>query len=377
MLPVLYVNLGINTNNNFDNMITKKSTLNTSCISNKVKTNFDYSTTYETKDNVLKILCFNSHFSPNSTTSNDGYAIVEGKIYASLVYETSENDEIKIKQITDTFNVKTDVEMENLSAGSTLDLSFKVDKSYDNISTDLDEGNSVITVVNKINVCGVAFKDVSIDVVEDLYSTDNEVELNYANREYIAKTNNKTCVENVLSEISLSKDEAAIDEIVSNLNANAEITNTYIKDNFVFIEGVVSSYLVYIDENKEFCQKQIEIPFVVNTKIEEEKLCTNHTSVSVLNCKVKVKRGIIIEIEYDLCFDLCEYVTENKEIVDNLTIGKTIDFSNYDYQIYIAKPNESIWQLSKRIKVYPDELSKLNHNLPSTFVGGEKVIIKR
>ena len=64
-------------------------------------------------------------------------------------------------------------------------------------------------------------------------------------------------------------------------------------------------------------------------------------------------------------------------MVNNLSIGKALDFSMYDYQIFIAKPDETIWDLSKRIKITPDQLTSYNKNLPPIMTGGEKVIIKR
>lgn len=64
-------------------------------------------------------------------------------------------------------------------------------------------------------------------------------------------------------------------------------------------------------------------------------------------------------------------------MVDNLSIGKALDFGMFDYQIFIAKPDETMWDLCKRIKINPDEIGKYNPNLPLVMTGGEKVIVKR
>ena len=376
--PVLYINLGMNSNANaYENMITKKSQLNTTTISNFVNTSFEYTTTFETKDNINKVLCHDSYFTATGVTANDNYAIVDGKLFSTLVYETTVNDETVIKEIVDCFNVKTDVEIPNITKENLLDLTFCLDKNAENIVTEIEDGNSIITVTNKIKVKGVVLKDISVDIVEDMYSVENELELNYTNREYVCNCNKKDVVENVSNEISLNKDEPAIDEVISNLHVCPEITNTYAKDGNLYVEGVVSSSFVYLDENREYKFKQLELPFVINTKCEQEKLYSNNISVSVLSCKVKAKRGTIIEIDYELNVSCCVYSTNEKEIVNNVTLGKSLDFSNYDYQIYIAKQNETLWDLSKRVKVYPDELNKYNKDLPSVFEGGEKVVIKR
>lgn len=376
--PILHMNLGLNLNSvSYENMITKKSQQNANAIEKFVNTKFNYTTTFETKDQITKVLCHTSSFSPSLVSANDGYAIVEGKLYSTLVYEVSDSTDSVIKEIKDCFNIKTDVEIEGLTKNTKLDLCFLTNKNEETISTEFEDNNSVVTISNSINLKGVALKEVCFDIVEDLYSTENDIELTRTNRDFVCETNFKCVSESVFNEISLNKDEAAIDFAVSNLNICPEITNVYVKDNSMYAEGVVSSWFMYLDENKEYKQKQVEIPFVVNTKIEEEVLNYKNLTVSVADCKTRVKRGTIIEIEYELNLFCSVYKTKSAEIVNNINIGKPLDFGNYDYQIFIAKPSETLWNLCKRIKVYPDELHKYNKDLPFLFEGGEKVIIKR
>ena len=68
-------------------------------------------------------------------------------------------------------------------------------------------------------------------------------------------------------------------------------------------------------------------------------------------------------------------------------LGKTLGHSysplihsylgEYDYQIFIAKQGETMWDLCKRIKISPENISQYNKDLPLVMNGGEKVIIKR
>ena len=134
---------------------------------------------------------------------------------------------------------------------------------------------------------------------------------------------------------------------------------------------------MYVDENKEIKSKLVEIPFAINTKIEAENMPVHHLHLSITTNKFKVRRGTIIELEYDILACVCLYKTETKEMITNISVGKELDFSKYDYQIFLAKPNETMWHLCKRIKCIPEDLNKCNKELPSIFNGGEKVIIKR
>ncbi len=378
LVMVSYLNLAMGNNLQTNEMlITKKSQFQTNSIKQYVNTKFEHTQNLETKDNINKILCHNSYFSCDKTTAENGYAVVEGKFVSNLVYETTQNDETMVKELKEVSSVKYDVEIEGLNKENILDLCFTLDKSKEEISTELEDNLSVVTIKNTICVYGVVLNSVELDVIDDLYSTTNEVEAVLTKREVTKKAENYTLSETVSNEINLTNEETAIDEIVANLNQNIEVTNTYIKDNSIFLEGVVSSNLIYIDENKEFKNKTLEVPFVINTKISANNLGCVHHQVTLVDSKIKVKRGTNIDMEYSLYVNMTVYEKETREMVDSFKIGKQLDFSKYDFQIFIAKPNETTWDLCKRIKIAPDELTKYNKDLPLIMEGGEKVIIKR
>ncbi len=377
-VPIVYVNLAMNASLPMDEQtISKKSTFATKTIVNKIETNFNYTTNFETNNNISKILNSESVFCLSELTPQDGYAIVEGKLFSNIIYETTENEETVVKSLSDVFNIKTDLELENLTQDSVLDLTFKVDSSCENITTELEDDNNIITINNVIKVKGLVLKDVSLELVEDLYSTKNELEINKTTREFMCTTKKACLSEIVAGEISLNKDESAIEEIVSNNTICSEITNSYVKNNTLYFEGIINSTVIYLDESKELKRKLVELPFVLNTKIECTSLPTNHIELSINTNKIKARRGTIIEIEYDVEICACVYENKNQEIIDGITLGKSLDFSQFDYQIFIAKPNESIWELCKRIKCHPDDINLYNKNLPISFSGGEKIIIKR
>lgn len=376
--PVVYLNIGIaNKASSFDNMVLKKSEINTSTISGKVDTSFEYTTNFETRDNISKILCYNAYFCPISTSATDGGAIVEGKLYSKLIYETNDGENIKIKELNDIFNVKTEINLPFVERDCMLDLTFEINKSMTNINTDFEEGNSIVTITHTIQLCGVSIKNISIDVVDDMYSTENEIELSTTKRDYNKNVQTELITDNISGEITLNSNEPAIDEIISNCNINAEITNNYLKDGYLILEGIISSHLIYIDENKEYVQKHLELPFVINTNIELDGLDCLHSQIDIVDCKTKVKRGTIIELDYAVQICLHIYQKDSRDIIDNFTLGKPLDFSNFDFQIFLAKPNESLWELCKRIRIAPEEISKYNKDLPLVMEGGEKVIIKR
>ena len=333
-VPVVYVNLALPCNPNLDEQtICRNSNFTTNTIVNKINTSFNYTTNLETQNNISKILNSNSRFSLGSVSAQDGYTIVEGKLFTCVIYETEENEETRIKQLCDIFNVKTDLELPDLKQDSILDLNFTLDNSAETITTELEDNNSVITINHEIKVKGLELKEVNVDCVEDLYSTKNELEISKTSREFICETKSNCFNESIVGEVSLNKDEPVIEDIIANLNPNAEITNTYIKNKTIHFEGLINSTVVYVDEVKELKSKVVEIPFVVNSKIEMDILPVNHINITLNTSKIRARRGTIIEIEYDMEICLNLFKSANKELIDNVTVGKVIDYSQYDYQI--------------------------------------------
>ena len=99
--------------------------------------------------------------------------------------------------------------------------------------------------------------------------------------------------------------------------------------------------------------------------------------MDIIDSRFKVKRGTLVEFEYSICLYVCLYIKDQVELVDSIAIGKPLEFGNYDYQIFIGKPEETTWEVCKRTKTSPEQLKQTNPNLPLVLSGGEKIIIKR
>jgi len=378
LTPVAYMNLGVpNSTTSNEMMICKRKEIQTNTISNFINTQFEHVSVIETKEEISKVLCNTSNICVTNVEAEDGYAVVEGKINHCVVIEYLENDTAVIKEIKHSESFKHDIEIAELKKGTILDLSFAINKTGDDITTEIENNSSFINIKNRIKVCGVAIKPISVDVIDDMYSIENEIETTISQRDYSKNVESFNITETIANELTLGAEETAIDEIIANLNTCAEITNTYIKDGTIHIEGIVSSTLICIDENKDYKNKFIELPFVINTKIPAVSLGCTNSQISILDCRTKVKRGTIIEIEYTVFAHISTHTKETHQVVDNFTIGKAINFGNYDYQIFIAKQGESLWDLAKRIKISTENLMQYNKNLPLVMEGGEKVIIKR
>lgn len=376
--PVLYINIPLNISIlENETLISKKDTVETNQISCFVNSMFKHTSTFETSSNISKVLCVDSYFSPTQATAKSNSIYVEGKLHCCLVYESNENDETKRKELQDTFNVATEIQDISVSEQDLLDLQFSIDKSKENISTDFEDNNSIVTISNEIKFCGVAIKKLPIEIVDDIFCTEHELNLSQQEREFTSICNTKTISDNVYGEVVLTDKENAIDEVISNLHITPEITNAYIKNDNLVFEGIISSHLCFVDETKQCNHKHLEIPFILNTKIELEHTEDINYQIYVCDCKIKVKRGTIIEVDYSIQIVLNCYTKHRKSIIDSVALGSKLNLKEYDYQIYLSHSGETMWELCKRIKISPEKLAETNKDLPLVMTGNEKVVIKR
>ncbi len=376
--PVVYINIALANNvANTENMITRVSSVEATTMSDRVNSTTTNTVNLECRDTVSKILCYDSSITGVTITAYDEYAVVEGKIHSHLLYECMHEDESELKELFETNSLKAEVQIPGLTHDCQLDVNVCLDRSKEVLTSDLEDGVNIVNVQHTISVEGISTKNITVNVLDDAYSVENEIELSTTTREIDIMHQCDKVVDTISGEITLAPDETAIDMIIANLNTVAELTNSYIKDQTLYFEGVISSHLIYLDENKELKGRTVELPFVVKTKTELDHLDCVRTNVTITDSRVRAKRGTIIELEYTLDITMCMYIHNSRAMIDNVTVGKAIDNSMYDYQIFIAKPNESMWDLCKRIKIAPEDISKFNKDLPLVMTGGERVVIKR
>ena len=162
------------------------------------------------------------------------------------------------------------------------------------------------------------------------------------------------------------------------VNSSSNVTQYVVKDNTIVVEGVISGNLIYLDENRETKNLPTQLPFSINIKQEvSDELCALHLSIIPINCKCKIKRGNTLMIDYELHINGTAYIKNETDLIVNVKYGKTLNYGDIAFQIYVAQPNESCWDLCKRLHTTQDKLSEYNKENPVTYQGGEKVIVYR
>ncbi len=364
-------------NSSSKDLICKKNIVSaTSCVQQINKTtNFDFDFKLDTKIN--KMLSYDSKVIIEDNSCCDGYILVKGQILNNIIYEVEQNETNIIKIYSNSTPFKCEIEATSCDNECVADLSAYINLNTTQITPDITDNETKFNFEYYIVFNGYVYKTINIDVVEDVYSLDNFVEPETSIYKTCQKQPYIKVSENVDTEITLS-DELNIDEILGMINTNSNVIQHSIKENAIIIEGVVNGNLLYLDENR--CVKQLptQLPYSISIKQESiDNLCGLHLSVVPTNCKCKIKRGNILMVDYELFVTGNAYTKKEISLIDNIKFGKPLNYGDISFQIYIAKPNENIWELCKRLHISQEKLVEYNNEIPTTYSGGEKIVVYR
>ena len=372
------LNSGLNTFNQIgDGLVAKKSTLQAnSCVQNINKTtNYDFDFTLGAKIN--KVLSCNSKMIVDDAKCYDGYILISGQILNTIIYETDNGGLASIKVANNSTPFKCEIEATACDGDCVADVASYINLDATQITTDIGDSETKFNFEYCIVASGYIYKTINIDIVEDLYSTNTEIETISNAHLICSKAPHFKTTENVDSEITLA-DELNVDEILGMANTTASVTQYSVKDEVITIEGVVSGNLLYLDENRETKQLSTQLPYSINIKQGlVGELCGIHLSVTPTACRCKIKRGNTLVVDYELNVNGCYYTKTNVELIDGIKYGKAINYGDVAFQIYVARPNESDWNLCKRLRITPEKLAEYNKENPAMYLGGEKIIVYR
>ena len=371
----------LNTNINLFNpigeeLISKKSILSAcSCLQKLNKTtNFDFG--FKLDDKINKILSYDSKIIIEDCKCYDGYILINGQIFNNIIYEMA-NEISLMKIINNSTPFKCEIEANGCDNDCIADICAHVNLNATQITTDINDNGTQFNFEYCIVVNGYIYKNVNIDIVEDVYSTKNFIEQVNGNYNICQKLPYFKTIESVDAEITLA-DELNIDEILGMVNTSSSIAQHSIKDNVIIIEGVVNGNLIYLDENREIKHLATQLPYSISIKQElNNEVSGLNLGVVPIGCKCKIKRGNTLMLDYELCVSGSVYTKNNIQLIDSIKYGKPLDYGDASLQIYIAHTNENAWQLCKRLHITQEQLIEFNGEVPNTYLGGEKIIVYR
>ena len=228
----------------------------------------------------------------------------------------------------------------------------------------------------KIIVANI-FNKQEIEVVTDVFSTENYLNTSYENIEFLQNYDSVSFFEKVNGGFSIDENQLFVDEVLGNCCNNVIVAMSRVEDGRLIVEGVAYTTVVYF--NKEYNATnsvEVEMPFSVSQDVGEiDDLINVQTMISIGDVVAKCRRGKDIEIAANLNMFSILYSNQKETVISSVGISGEKEIDDLVLNIYIVKDGETIWDVAKNMNISPDLILEQNPGVELPIKAGDKLVI--
>ena len=327
----------------------------------------------EVKEEVKQVISCFSEAIVKQVEPQDNCIELTCEIVNTVMYLTSENE---IKTVYFKNDAKQDIECEFCDKKSLVEIDLKVDQNNVKNSINNAEGGIKISIDVPLTVCAKVYCNNNINLIADLYSTQD-----ITNSTMVSYENSIVCEPIVFEKkiegsLSLSADEPRIDKLLSVNYSKAIVTNEYLENGEYTVSGVVSSNLIYYNQDDAVVNSiDVEFPFVIGTKTDLEGELLTDFDVLVEDVDVMVKKGKDVYIDAAIKVRTTVCKTTRGVVMSDVEYSEPLPLKDCAIEIYFAKAGEKVWDIAKKLFVTPETIYMQNPNIQEILENDEKLAI--
>jgi hypothetical protein len=225
---------------------------------------------------------------------------------------------------------------------------------------------------------GYVFKDDSVEIVSDLYSTSNYVNVVAETVSSLKDANNVIFDEKLSGSILIQENDAFIDEILGNCCSNVVVVNKYVKDGLLNIEGIATTTILYLNKEMNSTHSvEVEMPFAVSYSISGNDDMLAETELAITQIAAKARRGKEIEVSAVLEVYSDIYHNDEDVVITKVEEDDEIPENDCAMTFYITKDGDTVWNIARELKISTDLLLQQNPMLTDDVVAGTKIVVYR
>lgn len=325
-------------------------------------------------EKVKKVLSLDSSVIVNETTVGEGFVSVKGMVCTYLVVLTEEN---KFKPLQICTEFKEEMQFEDLTSNDFSEVYAKVKKDAVKVVLEENENQINLNVSTPVKLCVRGYKTNKLEYATDVYSTKCELELEKQKYENVCFYKSKYFESKIEGSLVLSEEEPRIDKVLASTAPYLTITNSYFADGQVFVEGLVNTSVIYLnDQDEQIHSVEMEVPFKVSEKISlDNDVAKVDVYAVVSDCDCIAKRGREIFFDCKMKAYAQFYTTCNYEILKSVKEGRVYPKNDSAIEIYFAKKGDSVWDIAKELKITEEQLLTQNPDLVFPLENDEKIVL--
>ena len=356
-----------------DNVCAKEDEISVIKFIGSASENIDVTSEINLRDKIKKLILTESKTVVKNVEAGVNFVTISGDV-ATRVLFLNENDKFENGYVYDSF--KEEIELENVTRES-----FVQGHAYvkqDAVTTEIveDEKGGKIVIKVPIKLIVEAFQEEKVSVIQDLYSVKNEINVTTESFEMTNICTMEMVEGKIEGNLSLDEDKPRVDKILFYGGNHVALTNSYIKDGEVFVEGIAKTTVVYLnDEDNSLYSAQIDVPFTLSEKTDwsGEGILTVDAIVCDVDVAVKKGRDLFYDAKVKACVNYCYNV--NCGIISEATNGEEYPERDYAMEVVFAGAGEQLWEIAKKTRVKQEQITLQNPELTFPLVDDSSLIL--
>jgi len=229
----------------------------------------------------------------------------------------------------------------------------------------------------EIEICCTAYEEKKINIIQDLYSVEGNVQFNQNDIVTISNKQNRKETCKIREKVAMSEvNENNIISVTCTPNINKESkTNTKI-----MYEGEIGLNVIFSDNSTVgINSKTINIPFEFKIdNIQDGENLNINTRLETTNLEFTVQNSGEINCNVDLIFDVNMYQNAKLNVIDKIDVVDNIEREEYSVIIYIVKKGDTLWEIAKRFRSTVRDIVRVNGiENPNRINVGDKLYIPK
>lgn len=331
------------------------------------------------KKNINNILYYDVKLTNCSSRIMDEKIGLKGDLITFVLYDTDEGEyeclekEIPFSGEIDLFEAKEEM---------IDDIEVKIADKNIMVKEDEDGENRVIDVDITLDLNIKIYKEESINVLKDVYSTKKYLSPNVDTVEYVNLLMKNDTSFRINEKVELKENYKNIMQICNSV-ANIKVDDIEIVDNGISIEGAVEANVLYIssDDKEPMNSFKEMVPFTHLIEVKDINInCIYDIRPYIEQINVSMITRDEIEIKVSVGLNTLVFNKQREDIIVDVTEREftNLERNNMCSMVgYRVKEKDSLWDIAKKYYTTVDMLKEVNEIVDNNLRKGDMLLIVR
>lgn len=325
------------------------------------------------REKIKKVLGAEASVAIKNAEAGVGFVSVGGDVNAKVLY-IDENDKFQMAELYDSF--KEELELEGAARENFVEAFAKVDCSNIKIEVEDDERSSRIMLDVPFELSAFAFEEKSINLVSDLFSTKCDLDITSESFNMSREIFMETIEGKADGSLTIDQDQPRVDKILFTFGSNAVVTNSYVADGELTIEGIAKTTVVYLnDELGSLSAVEIEVPYAISDKTRASQQAMLLANAVLTDVDVSVKKGRELFFDGKIKANVVISEDEVSATISEVKEGEPLAEKDYAMELVFAKEGDSLWDIAKMSRVKESMIAEQNPSLSFPLQENNDIVI--